>query len=170
MTNGEARVPAVLASDERRHGSRPRVDTERWAEFARAVLLAEGAVSGELGLLFVDPDEMARLNREHLGEDRPTDVLAFPLDGADESDPPTGPALIGDVVVCPAYVSSAFWDECGSIVRSGAGDRGSVLDDALALRVVHGVLHVLGYDHADTAEAVVMKERERDLLECHFSL
>ena len=169
MTSTDVGVLSVLASDERRPDSRPRIDPERWAELARTVLLAEGTASGELGLLFVDPDEMARLNREHRGEDRTTDVLAFPLDGPDESDPPTGPALIGDVVICPAYISSAFWNVPGAAVTCNSDERSPNLDDALALRVVHGVLHVLGYDHAEAAEAAVMQEREKELLifHCH---
>ena len=115
---------------------------------------------GELTLTFVDRDEIAALNREHLGKDGPTDVLSFPLDAAAEApggagvpdrrfaserrdpstaDPSLGvPVLLGDVVVCPAVAAEQAPSHAGT------------LDDELALLVVHGVLHVLGHDHADT--------------------
>ena len=197
VTVGDAVTPVVIASDERRHISRPLIDPEIWAELAHSVLLAEGTDSGELGLLFVDSDEMARLNLEYLGEDRPTDVLSFPLDGHDEPDPPTIPALIGDVVVCPAYVHAASGGETATNETATATNQTATatnqtatatnqtatgepttatnqtatrepgLDEALARRVVHGVLHVLGYDHADAADAAVMQRRERELLVFH---
>ena len=172
MTDDGGTELAVLVSDERRRDGSAPVDSERWAGLARSVLMAEGVASGELGLLFVDADEIARLNRVHRGEDRPTDVLAFPLDGRGEPDPPGGPALIGDVVVCPAYVLSAVSSAgCGDVGSAGS-PRGAVGCDvpgsgaALAMRVVHGVLHVLGYDHIDDDDAAVMRRRERELTAC----
>ena len=120
-------------------------ETAVWAALAEAALRAEGVTAGECNLVFVDPDEMARLNAEHMGEEAPTDVLSFPLDGADPD--PVGTRLVGDVVVCPAYAA-----------RNAAPDGG------LALLVVHGVLHLLGYDHADAVDAARMQARERELL------
>jgi probable rRNA maturation factor len=130
----------VVARDDQ--GDEP-VDVERWSRLASAVLDAE-AVQGELNLLFVDEAAMAELNAEHLGETGPTDVLSFPIDG-----PAAGAdGLLGDVVVCPA------------VARRNAPDHAGTYDDEVALLVVHGVLHVLGHDHAESAEAAVMRERE----------
>ena len=136
------------------------VDVERWCRLAADALRAE-ARRGELTLTFVDRDEIAALNREHLGHDGPTDVLSFPLDDApadatpDETDGAAVPVLLGDVVICPAVAAA-----------QAAGHAGT-LDDELALLVVHGVLHILGHDHAEPAETALMRARELALLEAH---
>jgi probable rRNA maturation factor len=119
------------------------VDVERWAALATAVLDDEDA-EGELNLLFVDEAAMAELNQQHLGHEGPTDVLSFPIDGPDAG--PDG--LLGDVVVCPA------------VARRQAPEHAGTYEDELALLVVHGVLHVLGHDHAEDDEAAVMRARE----------
>ncbi|MGI9029508.1 MAG: rRNA maturation RNase YbeY [Ilumatobacteraceae bacterium] len=132
------------------------VDLDRWCELARAVLDDEGRCTGELTLTFVDRGEMAALNAEHLGRDGATDVLSFPLDDAppDRTDADV-PVLLGDVVVCP------------SVAADQATGHAGTLDDELALLVVHGVLHVLGHDHADDDERHVMQDRELELLQRH---
>ena len=128
------------------------VDVDRWCRLATATLTTEGA-RGELTLTFVDRDEIAALNIEHLGHEGATDVLSFPLD---DDDPGGGvPVLLGDVVVCPAVAADQASTHAGTI------------DDELALLVVHGVLHVLGHDHAEPAEAALMRAREVALLEAH---
>jgi probable rRNA maturation factor len=139
-------------------------DLDRWAALARDTLLGEGVVIGHLDLFFVDRESMRELNRHHLGPDRPTDVLAFPLDGPtlastaasparDEIVLPTAPGgpspHLGDVVVCP------------DMARDQAPDHTGSLDAELALLVIHGVLHVLGHDHAEPAETLAMQSRER---------
>jgi probable rRNA maturation factor len=145
-------VVTIVVSDEQTDVD---IDAHRWAELAGAVLQAEG-VSGELTLTFVDRDEIAALNAEHMGERGPTDVLSFPLDSVDDSAGALpGPVLLGDVVVCPAVASEAAQAHAGT------------LDDQLALLVVHGVLHVLGHDHAQPNETRLMRQRERALLEQH---
>ena len=141
----------VVAADVRDPGAEPPVDVGRWATLAVASAESEGG-AGELTLTFVPADEIAELNREHLGGDGPTDVLSFPLD--DEPTPGV-PTLLGDVVVCPEVAAAQFADHAGT------------LDDELALLVVHGVLHVLGHDHADDDEAARMRERELALLVEH---
>lgn len=131
------------------------VDVDRWAELARAVL-ADHEVTGALELCFVDTATIAELNRRHLGEDRPTDVLAFPLDALD--DDPVGPVVLGSVVVCPA------------VAAAQARDAGRDPDDELALLVVHGVLHVLGHDHAEPDETRRMRAAEAAALAAHHRL
>ena len=127
------------------------VDADRYGRLAQAVLAAEGR-TGELTLTFVDADEIADLNRQHMGVDGPTDVLSFPLDAADAAPVPGVPVLLGDVVVCPA------------IAAANAPGHAGTLDDELALLVVHGVLHVLGHDHAEPDETVRMRAAELDHL------
>ena len=141
----------VVCGDAREADDGPRIDLERWQALAAAALSTEGA-GGELTLTFVDRDEIAVLNEEHMGASGPTDVLSFPLD--DESVPGV-PTLLGDVVLSPAVAAA-----------QAAGHAGT-LDDEIALLVVHGVLHILGHDHADPDEAETMRARERDLLEQH---
>jgi probable rRNA maturation factor len=104
------------------------VQDEAAESLARAVLSGEGVNDGELGVTWVGPDEMRALKREHLGVDETTDVLSFPLDGRDEL-PDGVPRALGDVVLCPQVVGDAW--------------RGPL---------VHGLLHLLGYDHGDEME------------------
>jgi probable rRNA maturation factor len=104
-------------------------DDDAVVELAREVLAGEGVSEGELGISFVGPEEMQALKRDHLGIDETTDVLSFPLDAQDEL--PAGvPRSLGDVVLCPQVV--------------GAEWRGPL---------VHGLLHLLGYDHGEEMEA-----------------
>ena len=110
------------------------VDGEAAAEVARNLLAGEGVEEGELGLHFVGADEMRALKREHLGVDEVTDVLSFPIDGRDAL-PEGVPRQLGDAVLCP-----------------------QVVGDAWRAPLVHGLLHLLGYDHGPA-----MEERERAL-------
>ena len=157
----------VHSCDERSHrGAGPgRLQPRRWAGLAEAVLRDEGIRKGELGLRFVDPAAMAELNMGYMGSPGPTDVLAFPIDGIDGAagsvQVPEQAPLLGDVVVCPAYAAAQAPD------HAGAGHDGS-LGDELALLVVHGVLHILGYDHQSDADAAAMQARERQLLAAHY--
>jgi probable rRNA maturation factor len=105
------------------------VDEEAAADLARRVLAAEGIEDGDIGLVFVGPDEMRGLKRKHLGVDEATDVLSFPIDGRDEL-PPGVPRQLGDTVLCP-----------------------QVVGDAWQAPLVHGLLHLLGYDHGEAMEA-----------------
>jgi probable rRNA maturation factor len=141
----------VVAADEQ---SDVDLDVDRWSRLAADVLENEGA-RGELTLTFVDRDEIAALNREHLGGDGPTDVMSFPLDADAPASNGGVPVLLGDVVVCPAVAAEQARRHAGS------------LDDELALLVVHGVLHVLGHDHADAEQTARMQQNERALLERH---
>ncbi len=145
------RQVVVVAADEQ--GDRP-VDIERWSDLARNALEAQGAGNGELNLLFIDRAEMTSLNAQHMGEDRCTDVLSFPIDAGDfPVEALAGERLLGDIVICPDYAAEQAPTHAGTY------------DDELALLVVHGVLHILGMDHAEPDEAAEMQAAERDLLE-----
>lgn len=165
-------APAIVfAADEQRDVE---VDVPRWARLADFVLGEERArvpAESELSLIFVDEAAIAELNERFLGQDGPTDVLAFPMDEQDDdprrhsrypdqggrapgvpSQPAEPPVLLGDVVVCPA------------VARRQAGERGIPVDDEVALLVVHGILHLLNYDHAEPTETAVMERRQEELL------
>ena len=130
------------------------LDLDRWGRLAAAALDVEG-VSGELTLTFIDRTAITALKIEHFGDagEHPTDVLSFPLDAPGYVDDDGLPVLLGDVVICPAVAAEQFHDHAGT------------LDDELALLVVHGVLHVLGHDHAEADDAALMRSRELALLE-----
>jgi probable rRNA maturation factor len=105
------------------------VEADAAAALARSVLAAEGVDGGELGLAFVGPEEMRTLKREHLGVDEATDVLSFPIDGRDAL-PEGVPRQLGDAILCP-----------------------QVVGDEWRSPLVHGLLHLLGYDHGEEMEA-----------------
>ncbi len=141
----------VVVADERSAADSPEVaiDLQRWRRLALDVL-SDREADGELTLTFIDRGDIAELNAEHMGTSGPTDVLSFPMD----DEPLDGvPTLLGDVVISPAVAADQFADHAGTI------------DDELALLVVHGILHVLGHDHAEPDETVVMRACELDLLE-----
>ena len=121
------------------------------AEIALSTLKHEGVRNGELYFALIDPADIAELNVAHMGHDGPTDVLSFPMD-ADEPDVETAdgpPRHLGDIVVCPEVA-----------IKQAPSHAGTV-EAEFALLTVHGVLHILGHDHAEPAETVVMQERER---------
>ncbi len=132
---------------------------EGWAALATKVLVGEGVCGpAELTLTFVDEAAMATLNLQWMDEEGPTDVLSFPLDAEEDADMPGMRGmlrLLGDVVICPA------------VARRYAAEHGRRPDDELALLVVHGVLHVLGHDHAEVDEEAVMHGREDHHLREH---
>ena len=105
------------------------VDEQAATRLAQRVLSGEGVDDGELGIAFVPPDEIRALKREHLGINEETDVLSFPIDARDEL-PEGVPRQLGDAVLCP-----------------------QVTGDAWQGPLVHGLLHLLGYDHGDEMEA-----------------
>jgi probable rRNA maturation factor len=148
------------------------VDLGRWVALATAVLTDSGVRGeAELSLLFVSEAVIAELNQRYMDKEGPTDVLAFPIDdpidsgrwpdsgstGPDREPPELGelPLLLGDVVVCPAVAARQAPTHAGSY------------EDELALLVVHGVLHVLGMDHAEPEETAAMQARERELLDTY---
>ena len=146
---------AVVAVDEQ---DAVAIDASRWAALATAALAHEGVVAGECTLLFVDESTMHGLNREHMGKDRPTDVLSFPVDGAEAA----GTAdLIGDIVICPLVAAA------GAVEHDDRPHHRGTFEDELALLVVHGVLHLLGHDHQLDEEAGAMEALEQRILAAH---
>jgi probable rRNA maturation factor len=112
------------------------VDAAGAVALAQHALAQEGVRDAELGITFVAPDQIRALKAEHLGIDEATDVLSFPIDGRDEL-PDGVPRALGDVVICPQVVGSEWrWP------------------------LVHGLLHLLGFEHGDA-----MEHREREILE-----
>jgi probable rRNA maturation factor len=153
------------------------IDVERWQALAEQVLRHEGmGGDAELSVLFVDETTIAELNDRFMGSSGPTDVLAFPLedelvepgrfpdsgttgpvDPRARTDAPEPPLLLGDVVICPAVAAR------NAPEHAGPTHDGST-DDEIALLVVHGILHVLGHDHADPEETTAMQAKEQELL------
>ena len=168
---GRAGSVEVFVADEQAEVDVP---TDRYAGLSRHVLDTEGVRGDvEFALLFVDATVMADLNSAHMGKQGPTDVLAFPIDeelgrvgrspdGGSRRpavrDPivTPGPILLGDVVVCPSVAAA----NAAGNVNSYPGHDGSIRAE-IDLLVVHGILHVLGHDHAEPDEEALMKEAER---------
>jgi probable rRNA maturation factor len=128
-------------------------------KIVRQVLEAEGvAPPYEVSLVFTDSETVRQLNRDYRGVDEPTDVLAFYMllhKGADSSFalPPDGVTRLGEVIISyPQAVAQAK-------------EQGHSPERELALLVIHGILHLLGYDHEEPEEESKMREREKELLE-----
>jgi probable rRNA maturation factor len=149
------------------------VDLDRYEAFARAVLHARGVRrNAEMSLLFVDEATISHLNEEFMGKTGPTDVLSFPIEDSDTyagrmpDQGGTGPGsvasekpvtMVGDVLICPVV----------ALRNAVAHDTSD--EDEFGLLVVHGILHLLGFDHVEEAEAEAMEALERELLRAHFN-
>ena len=133
---------------------------EGWVRrIAQTVLKAEGvAPPYEVGLVFTDSETVRQLNRDYRGVDEPTDVLAFymlPQREVDDSFalPPDGVTRLGEVIISyPQAVEQAR-------------EQGHSTEKELALLIIHGILHLLGYDHEEPEGESKMRGRERELLE-----
>jgi len=134
------------------------VDADGLRALAEAILAEEGyPESAEVTVALLDEDELAVRNERHLGRSGPTDVLAFPVEAlrpghVPETAPDGPPLMVGDVLIAPAYV------------RRQASESGEAFEREMALMVAHGILHLLGYDHEEGADAERMEARERELL------
>jgi len=133
---GHTERARVLVSNRQRRA----VDEDGLAALARETLLAEGVGAAELSLSFVDEEEIEGLHVRYMDEPGPTDVLSFPLD-----DVVDGVRVLGDVVIAPSVAA-----------RNNPTDP----DGELRLLVVHGVLHLLGYDHEEDGERAEMWARQ----------
>jgi probable rRNA maturation factor len=132
------------------------LDERAIAAVAQHVLSALGVNAlAELSILIVDTAAMSTLHKQWMDLDGPTDVMSFPMDSLDdkpglESEP--GPALLGDVILCP------------DVAASQAAEAGHSTEAELFLLTTHGVLHLLGYDHEEPAEEVEMFELQTRLV------
>ncbi|WP_028116358.1 rRNA maturation RNase YbeY [Ferrimonas senticii] len=116
---------------------------QSWVELALA-----SRDEAELTIRITDSEESQQLNRDYRGKDKPTNVLSFPF----EAPPGIELPLLGDLVIC------------AEVVAREAAEQHKALHDHWAHMVIHGCLHLLGYDHIDDAEAEEMEQLERDLL------
>jgi probable rRNA maturation factor len=169
--------PLVFCADEQ---SAVPIDLGRWQRLAEVCLHALGVRGlAELSIMYVGTEQITELNETYLDGSGPTDVLSFPIDVDSHLDdvsmveivadargpsraPDRAPAdaddmplMLGDIVICP------------EVALVQAPTHAGTLDDELALLLVHGILHVLGYDHGEADEALQMRTLERQLLEAH---
>jgi probable rRNA maturation factor len=131
------------------------IDVETVSEQSRFLLDALRIhPQAELSVLFVDESTMTDLHGRWLDEPGPTDVLAFPMDEIrpTEADEEPEPGLLGDVVICP------------QVADRQAREAGHRVEDEFALLLTHGLLHLLGYDHADPEEHRTMFGLQTQLL------
>jgi len=128
------------------------VEIEGLRKTALGVLTAEGVPSAELGVLVTDDEAVRRLNREFAGEDETTDVLAFSLREGEEFVSPDAIQRLGEVIISYPTVSRQ------------AAEGGRLVDEEMAHLLVHGILHLLGYDHAEAEDERRMRAREEALL------
>ncbi len=121
------------------------VDLDALTETARRVCAEIAIERASLGLMVVTEDRMAEINGEHRDKPRPTDVLSFPVDGPTVRDgwPEDGPSPeLGDIIICPAAA-----------------------EDPLSTLVIHGLLHLVGYDHeVDQGEMLQLQDELVDRL------
>jgi probable rRNA maturation factor len=124
------------------------IDRKRMREVVRAVLAGEGIAEGnaEVSLAFVDNPTIHLLNKRYLDHDEPTDVLSFPLSE------PGAKRLSGELVIG------------AEVAQAQATERGHDVQAELALYVVHGLLHLCGFDDKSEAAALDMRQRERHYL------
>lgn len=140
-----------------------RLESDWLRKRAEQVLAAEGiGAEAELGLVIAGQERVQQLNRDYLGEDRPTDVLAFamlpeksPDEGLEESlfvTPPDGLRHLGEVLI--SYPQAELQ----------AQEHGHAIEREIVLLTIHGILHLLGYDHAEPEQERIMRAREADIL------
>ena len=124
-----------------------KVDEHRLVSLVRLAAAEEGVdPRAEVTVLLVEREAMASLKEKWLGETGATDVLAFPMD---EQIPDEEPYILGDIVICP------------DVAKEQAPDK---VTDEVDLLLVHGFLHLMGYDHVKPADARSMRHRERKIL------
>ena len=131
------------------------LDVGAFERLARFVLVMESVPEEiELSIALVEETEMARLNEQYRGIAAATDVLSF---GCDDPCPTPGdePITLGDVVIAPA------------VAERQAAELGHSVEHELDVLLVHGILHLLGYDHEDDADASVMSAREAAILDAY---
>lgn len=131
-------------------------------DLARLVLETEEMPhNAEVSISFVDNTEIAELNREYRGIDGPTDVLSFECDLDDEDDEmfsEEDPVFqLGDIIIAP------------DVARAQTETFGTTFEQEMSLLLVHGLLHLCGYDHIEDEEALEMQAREKEILGTWFA-
>lgn len=122
------------------------IDRKRMREVTRMVLDGEEESDAEISLAFVDNETIHRLNKQYLDHDEPTDVLSFPLSAANAK------CLSGELVLGV------------EVAKVQAEERGHSVEAELILYIIHGLLHLCGYDDHDDEDRAAMRERERHYL------
>ena len=131
------------------------IDGIEFQELADYVLSAmHVSPEAEMSLIFVEPDVIAALHERWLDLEGPTDVMSFPLDELrpGSADSPTEAGILGDIVICP------------EVAQAQAVNAGHSSTEEMLLLTVHGMLHLLGYDHAEKEEEKEMFALQRKLL------
>lgn len=129
------------------------LDTNRLKVLAEFASIRMGIhPESELSISLVDEQEMSALHMRWLNEAGPTDVLSFPMDELKPNSSADGPGLLGDIVLCPDYANKQ---------AKGAGHS---LEEELEVLTVHGVLHLLGFDHRENEEKIAMFSRQEEIL------
>lgn len=128
------------------------VEFQELADYVLRAMQVSPAV--EMSIIFVEPDAIAALHKRWLDLEGPTDVMSFPIDelrpGSAES--PTEAGILGDIVICP------------EVAQAQATNAGHSSTEEMLLLTVHGILHLLGYDHAEKDEEKEMFALQRKLL------
>jgi len=146
------------------------VDLRRLERVARRVLEAEGTPSCELSVAVMGDDSVRQMNRDFAGEDAVTDVLSFSQrEGEEFAAPPEGVPPLGEVVIAYPQAERQAAERTGDVsegkaLREPQGERGWSVEREIEWLLVHGVLHLLGYDHAEPEEARRMRTREEALV------
>ena len=168
---------AILVSIDERFAAG--LSEERLAVIARRVLAAEGTPACELSIAVTDDETVRALNRQYAGEDAVTDVLSFSQrEGEALVPPPQGLPPLGEVVIAYPQAERQAAERTRDVAEGEAlreplaqasrpgrqGEGGSSVEREVEWLLVHGVLHLLGYDHAEPEEARRMREREEALV------
>ncbi|HJP16293.1 MAG TPA: rRNA maturation RNase YbeY [Acidimicrobiales bacterium] len=155
MTRSNNTLNVVFADDRKETSTEPTLNSEEVVGLAVAVLEEEGLGNRniELTVHFVDEEPMANLNTEHMNKIGATDVLAFPLDDPKRSTNLSEFLLLGDVVICPKVADRQAMHHS--------------YEAEISLLLIHGILHLLGYDHGEEDEKQIMESRQKNILKQH---
>ena len=148
LSESQSRSPADVHLDVQRATSCSPLPTDADLTLWAAAAVGEHRPEAEISLRLVDEDESQALNGQYRGKDKPTNVLSFPAD----IPPELGLPLLGDLVIC------------AQVVAQEAEQQHKALADHWAHMVVHGTLHLLGYDHIEDDEAEIMENLETRIL------
>lgn len=138
-------MPVLIKNRQRKQ----KLDTRELGRFAQGALDLAGCGRNELSLVLVSDTQIALINRDYLGRDKPTNVISFAMSEGEFGDLASG--LLGDVIVS---VDTAF---------RHAGESGSDPLDEVRFLIIHGILHLIGYDHETRADGRAMRKKEAEL-------